>query len=112
VDLERAFRQSLTQPQIGEAVGLRRVRQDAVTVKAAERDAAERMVGARDVAAHRNRWIVEKRAFFEARSAAAELVRNEAVGPRQAIRRHPELIGTYLCLRGAEEVARRHIRDP
>ena len=45
VDLERAFKESLTQPQIGEEVGLRAVRQDAVTVKAPRRDGDGTVVG-------------------------------------------------------------------
>ena len=64
VDLERALRESLTRPQPGDEVGLRAVRQDPVTVKAQERD-PDRVVGTKDLATHRNRWIVEKREFFE-----------------------------------------------
>jgi len=112
VDLERAFKESLTAPQIGEGVGLRPVRKDVVTVKAPERDADGRLIGERDIKTHRNRWVVEKREFFEARSAAADTVRNPSIAPREAVRTHPELAGTYLYLRGAEEIARRRIRDP
>ena len=112
VDFERAFKESLTKPQIGEEVGLRAVRQDPVTVKARRRDADGQEVADQDFDTHRNRWIIEKHAFFEARAAAAEIVRDPTIDPREAVRRHPELASAYLHLRGAEEVAARRIRDP
>ena len=112
VDLERAFKESLTKPQIGEEVGLRAVRQDPVTIKARRRDADGQEVADQDLDTHRNRWIIEKHAFFEARAAAAEIVRNSTIDPRDAVRQHPELASAYLHLRGAEEVAARRIRDP
>jgi hypothetical protein len=112
VDLERAFKESLTNPQVGEEVGLRAVRQDPVTVKAPRRSADGQVVGNKELDTHRNRWIIEKYAFFEARAVAAEVVRNPDVDPREAVRLHPELASAYLHLRGAEEVAARRIRDP
>ena len=111
VDFERAFKESLTKPQIGEEVGLRAVRQDSVTVKARRRDADGQEVADQNLDTHRNRWIIEKRAFFEARAAAAEIVRDPTIDPREAVRQHPELASAYLHLRGAEEVAARRIRD-
>ena len=111
VDLERAFRESLTQPQVGDTIGLRAVRQDAVKVKAAERDPDGRVIGERDLKTHRNRWIVEKRAFFEARAAAARTLRDSTIDPKQAVKQHPELVGTYLQVHAAEIAARR-FRDP
>ena len=48
---------------------------------------------------------------MSARTAAAQIVRDEAVGPREAVRQHPELAGTYLNLRAAE-LASRALRDP
>jgi putative DNA primase/helicase len=112
VDLERAVKESLTRPQLGDEVGLRAVRKDVVTVKAPRRDADGHVIGEQDLQTHRNRWAVEKREFFDARSAAADTVRNPAIAARQAMQTHPELAGTYLYLRGAEEIARRRIRDP
>jgi putative DNA primase/helicase len=112
VDIERAFKESLTQPKIADEVGLRALRQDAVTVKAPKRDANGQVIGEEELQTHRNRWIVEKREFFDARAAAAGTVRNPSVAPREAVREHPELAGTYLYIKGAEEIARRRIRDP
>jgi hypothetical protein len=50
----------------------------------------------------RNRWVLETRDFLDQRNAAAEVVRDTAVRPQEAVRRHPELAGTYLNLRAAQ----------
>ncbi len=107
VDLERALRESLTRPEAGDEVGLRAIRQDAVTVHAPERDADGKIVAEKDLAVHRNRWIVEKRAFFAERAQAARTLRDRTIDPKQAVKRHPELVGTYLQVRAAELAARR-----
>jgi Large polyvalent protein-associated domain 7 len=109
-DIERAVAKSLTQPEVGDEVILRRTGRDAVTVKRAEKD-AQGQIKHKEVEAYRNRWILEKREFFEQRAAAAQIVRDESVGPREAVRQHPELAGTYLNLRAAELAAER-LRDP
>lgn len=111
VDLERAFKESLTQPSIGDHVGLRSLRQDAVKVKTAARDADGKLVGQRDLETHRNRWIIEKRGFFEGRAEAARIVRDATVAPERAVKQHPELAGTYLQVHAAELAAKR-FRDP
>jgi hypothetical protein len=108
VDLERALKESLSKPGIGEEVGLRAVQEEPVTVKARRQDGQ----GLQDVATHRNRWIIEKRGFFETRAQAASVLRDPQVDPKEAVRRHPELASTYLHLKGAEEVASKRIRDP
>jgi hypothetical protein len=109
-DIERAVVKSLTQPQVGDEVILQRTGRDSVTVKRAERD-TQGQIKHREVETYRNRWVLEKREFFEQRAAAAQTVRDETVGPREAVRQHPELAGTYLNLRAAELAAER-LRDP
>jgi Large polyvalent protein-associated domain 7 len=109
-DVERAIAKSLTQPQIGDEIVLRRTGRDAVTVKRQERD-AQGQLAAKEVEAYRNRWVIEKREFFEQRAAAAQLVRDESIAARDAVRQHPELTGTYLNLRAAE-LASRALREP
>jgi hypothetical protein len=109
-DLERAFAKSLTQPQIGDEVVLQRTGQDAVTVKRQERD-PQGLLSTKEVDTYRNRWVIEKQEFFEQRSAAAQIFRDEMLGPREAVRQHPELAGTYLSLRAAE-LASKALRDP
>jgi hypothetical protein len=110
-DLERAMKQSLTQPQIGDEIAMRRTGADRVTVQRRDRDADGRVISEREVGASRNRWVVEKREFFEARAAAANVLRDPNVDRRRAVRQHPELVGTYLQLHAAQLAARR-IRDP
>jgi hypothetical protein len=107
VDLERAFKESLSKPDIGDEVGLRSVRQEAVKVKTTERDAEGKAVGERDLDTHRNRWVIEKRGFLEERAEAARIVRDGSVDPKQAVKTHPELVGTYLQVRAAELAAKR-----
>lgn len=110
-DFERAMKDSLTQPKIGDEIGIRSTGADRVTVQRRARDATGRIVAQREIDTRRNHWLVEKREFFEARAAAAELVRNPNIDGRQAERQHPELGGTYRQLQAAKLVARR-MRDP
>jgi putative DNA primase/helicase len=110
-DFERAMKHSLTRPQIGDEIGIRSTGADRVTVKRRARDATGRIVAQREIGTRRNHWLVEKREFFEARAAAAELVRDPNIDGRQAERQHPELGGTYRQLQAAKLVAQR-MRDP
>jgi hypothetical protein len=109
-DIERAVTKSLTQPQVGDEVILQRTGRDVVTIKRQERG-ADGLLRPKYAEVFRNRWVIEKQSFFEARTAAAQIVRDEAIGPREAVRQHPELAGTYLNLRAAE-LASRALRDP
>ena len=109
-DIERAVVKSLTQPQVGDEVILQRSGRDAVTVQRRARD-SEGQLKEKAVEVYRNRWVIEKREFFEQRATAARVVRDEVIGPREAVRQHPELAGTYLNLRAAE-LASRALRDP
>ena len=45
------------------------------------------------------------------RKGAYQIARNETIEPREAVRGHPELAGTYLNLRAAE-LASKGLRDP
>lgn len=108
VDLERAFRESLTRPANGDMIGLRTVGRERVTIRAPARGDGEPEQN--DKTAHRNRWIVEQRDFFASRAQAARIFRDEKVQPREAVQRYPELAGSYLQLRAAELTAQR-MRD-
>ena len=96
-DIERAVAKSLTQPQIGDAMILQRTGRDAVTVKRQERN-AQGNLSTKEVDAYRTHWVIEKKEFFERRASTAEIVRNDLIGPCDAVRQHPELAGTYLNL--------------
>jgi hypothetical protein len=108
IDLERAYRESLTQPKVGDEVALRAVRAERVTVKA--RDESGKLT-AEDIQAKRNRWVFEEHEFFTERAEAARTIRDAAVKPKTAVKSHPELVGTYLQVHAAELAAKR-IRDP
>jgi hypothetical protein len=107
VDLERAFRESLTRPANGDMIGLRAVGREPVTIR---RPAGSGEPEQNEKAAHRNRWIVERRDFFTSRAQAARTFRDEKIEPREAVQRFPELAGSYLQLRAAELTAQR-MRD-
>lgn len=111
VDLQRALKESLTQPQRGDEIGVRALRRDAVKVFRPERDAEGRVIGEKAHEAHRNAWIVEKRDFFRERAQAARVLRDPSVDRQAAVKQHPELLGTYLQLHAAE-LAAKTLRNP
>ncbi len=116
VDLERAFRQSLSRPGIGDEVGLRVVGRDAVTVLAPKLDAQGREIGREEKDAHRNQWIVERKDFLDRRLKMANLFRGPSVSAAEGVKQYPELEGSYLQLQiaraGTEErIASRDARE-
>ena len=110
-DLQRALEKSLTQPKVGDEIAMRRTGSDSVTVKRRERDAEGHVLKEHDLATQRQRWVLEKREFFETRAKAAEVLRDPAIEPRDGTRSYPMLTGSYLNLHGAE-LAARVMRDP
>lgn len=111
VDLERALRESVSQPKVGDEVVLRTAQQVAVTVRTLETNEAGESVEAPKVV-NRNRWSVEKASFVEERQRAAEAMRDPTSDPREVLKTQPELAGAYLAMRGAEEIARERITRP
>jgi len=111
-DLERAIKESLTQPKAGDEVRLQVVAREPVSVKRLERAEDGRTLDVRPATAQRNRWVVETQEFFEERARSARVLRDATVTPQRGVRERPELTGSYLVLKGAEEVAKRKIRDP
>ncbi len=111
-DLERALRESQTQPQIGDRVGVRQIGQEAVTVRSRERDAEGRVLRVQPVKTHRNTWQIETEAFFRERAQAADLLRDAQIDPRRAVHSHPQLVGSYLAMGAAEKIAAQRFADP
>jgi putative DNA primase/helicase len=107
VDLERAFRPSLSTPGLGDEVGLRAIGKTAVTVLGTKRDAEGRELGRAEIDAHRNQWIVERKSFLDERRTLAEIVRDPSITATDAIKRHPELEGSYLQLQMGRALADR-----
>jgi putative DNA primase/helicase len=109
VDLERAVRESLSQPKPGDEIGLRRVRREPLTLKAHDRESEGGASYEKQV--YRNRWVVETREFLAQRAEAAKTFADPQVTATTGARQHPELLGSYLQVRGAEEYAASRIRD-
>ena len=82
-----------------------------MTVKRRERNADGQVLTEKDLDTHRNRWVIEKREFLQARAMAAQVLRNPTIEPRRAVKQYPELAGTYLNLQAAQ-IAARTLRDP
>jgi len=110
-DLERAIAQSATQIKVGDLIGARRIGGEIVTITTRQRDADGRVIeGTRP--ARRHRWVVEKTQFFAERAKLARRVREDQMDARKEVHRRPELVSTFLSLRGAEAIAERRIADP
>jgi putative DNA primase/helicase len=107
VDLDRAFRHSLSTPGIGDEIALRAIGKAPVTVLAAQRDEQGRDIGREAIATHRNEWIVERTSFLDERHKLADIVRDTSISPADAIKRHPELEGSYLQLQMGRALAER-----
>jgi hypothetical protein len=60
----------------------------------------------------RNRWMIESAQFFAERAQLARRVRDAHADTRATTRAHPELVSTFLSLRGAELIAAQRIRNP
>lgn len=101
VDLERAFRQSLSTPARGDEVGLRAIGRDPVTVIAPKYDGSGREIGREELGAHRNQWLVERKDFLDRRRKMAEVFRDSSVTAAEAVKQYPELEGSYLQLQVA-----------
>jgi hypothetical protein len=111
IDLQRALNESASRPQRGDAIGVRAVRRDAVKVRVPNLDADGKVIGETQVEKQRTAWIIESQTFFKARSEVAATLENSRVDQQQAVKRHPELVGTYLQIHAAE-LAAKAIRDP
>src|ERR1700733_4562022 len=111
-DLRRAIQEGETQPKVGDLIGARRVRREAITVTNRQRDAEGRVIAQDERLAHRTRWVVEKVAFFAERARLARRLRDEQVDVKETVRAHPELKSTFLSVRAAEDYADRKIKDP
>jgi hypothetical protein len=98
VDLERAFRHSLSNPGIGDEIGIRAIGKEAVTVHAAKRDASGREIGREEIDTHRNQWSVERKEFLDQRQDMAAVFRDPSISASEGIKRHSGLEGSYRKL--------------
>jgi hypothetical protein len=105
VDLERATRQSLSAPGIGDEVALRAIGREAVVVPAVKRDADGLEIGREELKVHRNQWSLERKDFVDQREKMAEVFRNPDISAAQAVKEYAELEGSYLKLQLAQAFA-------
>jgi hypothetical protein len=110
--LERAFIESRTQPQPGEAIGIRENGIDPMTVIMRERDPAGQVRLEKRLETPRGHWLIERREFFDERAIAAQALRDPRVSRREAVRNHPELLGAYWALDSAGKIAQARIANP
>jgi hypothetical protein len=101
-DLERAIAQSRTQPKIGSHIGVRRTGYETFAIPE----------GAGACIVKRNLWMIESAQFFAERAQLARRVRDAHADARTTTKSHPELVSTFLSLRGAQAIAERRIADP
>jgi hypothetical protein len=111
-DIERAVKDGETKPKVGDLVGARRVRREAVTITHRRRDGEGRVVSQEERHAHRTRWVVEKVTFFAERARLARRLRDEQLDVRESVRAAPELKSTFLSVRAAEDFAAKRIANP
>ena len=112
IDFPRALAQAQTQPQPGDAVGVQYLGQRAVTLKVPVKDRDGSVKSYEQISTHRNTWAVEKPAYFEARAARVEALRNPATAREALLASHPELAAAITWLHLAEQLAAKSIADP
>jgi hypothetical protein len=105
-DFERAIKQSLSSVKVGDDISVQHAGERPVTVTARRKDEQGNFVRKEEVAAYRNRWIVETRDFLREREEVARVVRDPTLDPQQAVKKHPNLKGTYVELQAARLIAR------
>jgi hypothetical protein len=88
VDLERAFRHSLSNPGIGDEVGIRAIGKETVTV----------LTEGRELDTHRNQWSVERKEFLDQRRDMATVFRDATISAEEGTRRHSGLESSYRTL--------------
>ena len=108
-DLERALRDAETRPKVGDLIGARRQSREAVTLTERHRDEKGNVVSTSERVAHRSIWVVEKVTYFAERARLARQVREDQVDAKATVKRHPELLSSFLSVRAAEEFANHRI---
>lgn len=111
VDLERAFRQSLSNPGLGDEVGVRVLGKEFVKVLAAKRDSAGREIGREELDTHKNHWSVERKDFLDQRRDMASVLRDASISAEDGIKRYAGLAGAYRHLESGEDYAQGEYRS-
>jgi hypothetical protein len=107
--LKTALEESVTQPKIGDQVGVKENSIEPVTVVVRKPGPNGQTVRSYDSA--RTHWVIEKRERFDELADAANLLRNPKVHPRDAVRTHRELLPAYIILDSARKHANARFDD-
>ena len=110
-DFKRAIEDSLSKAKVGDQVTVRHVGERPVTVAARRQDGQGNWIRVEETAAVRNQWSVERQEFLAERSKLAAVVRDPTIGPKEATRQNPSLVGTYVALHAAELTAKEAYSD-
>jgi hypothetical protein len=105
-DFERAIQESLSGVKKGDPVTVQHAGERTVTVPRRRKDEQGNFVREEEVTAYRNRWIVETRDFLRQREEVSRVVRDPNIPVEEAIKTHPNLVGTYMELHAAKLAAR------
>lgn len=103
--LERALVKSRTQPQVGDAIGIRENNLAPVSFITRTRNAEGLVVAIRQTDTPRPHWIIEKLEDFDLRAAAARALRDPTLSRREAVVNHRELGPAYWILDAAQKYA-------
>ncbi|MEJ1962916.1 MAG: hypothetical protein WDO56_15760 [Gammaproteobacteria bacterium] len=110
--LERAIRNSRTQPQLDDHIGVRQNNLAPVSVVSRKRNADGVVVATQQFDTPRPRWIVEKLQEFDMRAAAARALRDTSLSRREAVTNHRELNDAYAILDTAQKMAEMRFGNP
>lgn len=111
-DLDRAVHASETKPKVGDLVGVRLTAREAIIRTEHLRDTRDHIIAEGQHKTYRNRWQVEKIAYFSQRATLARRLREVQLDTRRAIVARPELKSSFLTVRAAEAFAQQKIADP
>ena len=103
--LERALAKSRTQPQVGDAIGIRENNLAPVSFITRTRNAEGLVVATRQTDTPRPHWVIEKLQDFDLRAAAARALRDPTLSRREAVINHKELADAYRLLDTAHQYA-------
>jgi hypothetical protein len=103
--LERALAKSRTQPQVGDAIGIRENNLAPVSFITRTRNAEGLVVATRQTDTPRPHWVIEKLEDFDLRAAAARALRDPTLSRREAVTNHRELGAAYWILDAAQKYA-------
>jgi len=103
--LERAFAKSRTQPQVGDAIGIRENNLAPVSFITRSRNSEGLVVATRRTDTPRPHWVIEKLEDFDLRAAAARALRDPTLSRREAVTNHRELAPAYWILDAAQKYA-------